>query len=47
MRVDDQFLASVDDWRKNRPGDREMSRAEAIRRLVAAGLKATTRHRAA
>jgi hypothetical protein len=47
MRVDNQFLASADDWQKHQPDDREMGRAEAIRRLVAAGFKANTRTRAA
>jgi hypothetical protein len=47
MWVDDQLLASADDWRKHQPDDRGMSRAEAIRRLVAAGFKANTRARAA
>jgi len=43
MRVDDQFLARADDWRKHQPDDREMSGAEAICRLVVASFKANTR----
>lgn len=36
MRVDETFLRSVDDWRRQQP---ELpSRAEAIRRLVEKGL---------
>jgi hypothetical protein len=30
MRVDNQFLATADDWRMHQSDDREMSRAEAI-----------------
>jgi hypothetical protein len=29
MRVDDQFLAIVDNWWRHQPGDQEMSRVDA------------------
>jgi hypothetical protein len=38
MRVSDQFLRDVDDWRRKQADI--PSRAEAIRRLVARGLRA-------
>jgi len=38
MRVSDKFLEAVDKWRAKQ--EDEPSRAEAIRRLVEAGLKA-------
>ena len=37
MRVSEKFLQAVDRWRRKQPD--EPSRAEAIRRLVEAGLK--------
>jgi hypothetical protein len=38
MRATDEFLRRIDDWRRRRP---ELpSRAEAIRRLIEAGLRA-------
>jgi hypothetical protein len=46
MRVENQFLARAD-VAKHQPDDREIRRAETIRRLVAAGFKANTRTRAA
>jgi len=40
MRATDEFLRRVDDWRRQQP---ELpSRAEAIRRLIEAGLRAET-----
>jgi len=30
MRVENQFLARADDWRKNQPDEREIRQAEAI-----------------
>ena len=36
MRVSDQFLRTIDDWRRKQPD--LPSRAEAVRRLVDAGL---------
>ena len=38
MRVSEEFLRSIDRWRKKQ--SEEPSRAEAIRRLVELGLKA-------
>jgi hypothetical protein len=37
MRASEEFLRSIDDWRRHQPD--LPSRAEAIRRLVEAGLK--------
>ncbi len=37
MRVSDNFLETIDDWRRNQPD--MPARAEAIRRLVKLGLK--------
>ena len=39
MRVSEDFLRSIDDWRRQQPG--LPSRAEAIRRLTEAGLGKT------
>ena len=41
MRVSDDFLKTVDNWRAKQ--DDEPSRAEAIRRLVEMGLKAKSK----
>jgi hypothetical protein len=43
MRVSDQFLRDVDDWRREQTDI--PSRAEAIRRLVARGLRAEEQDR--
>jgi len=40
MRVSEELLASIDEWRRQEPDI--PPRAEAIRRLVEAGLKALT-----
>jgi hypothetical protein len=37
MRVSEEFLRAIDDWRRKQPD--LPARAEAIRRLVEAGLK--------
>ena len=39
MRVDEDFLKSIDDWRRKQPD--LPSRSEAIRRLVAMALEAS------
>jgi hypothetical protein len=39
MRVSDEFLRTIDDWRRLQPD--LPSRAEAIRQLIELGLKAT------
>ena len=41
MRTSEEFLRAVDDWRRQQPD--LPSRAEAIRRLVEAGLKASSK----
>ena len=41
MRVDEDFLKSIDDWRRKQPD--LPSRSEAIRRLVAMALEASKR----
>jgi hypothetical protein len=41
MRVSDDFLKAVDKWRQKQ--EDQPSRAEAIRRLVDAGLEATSK----
>ena len=41
MRTSEEFLRAVDDWRRQQPD--LPSRAEAIRRLVGAGLKASSK----
>ena len=41
MRTSEEFLRAVDDWRRQQPD--LPSRAEAIRRLVGVGLKASSK----
>ena len=43
MRVTEEFLRTIDDWRRKQPD--LPSRAEAIRRLVAQAVKSDTRPR--
>lgn len=38
MRASDEFIRSIDDWRRNQPD--LPPRAEAIRRLISTGIKA-------
>jgi hypothetical protein len=38
MRVDDAWIATIDEWRKRQPGE-FMTRTQAIRRLVDLGLQ--------
>jgi hypothetical protein len=43
VRLKDEFLAAVDDWRRNEPD--LPNRPEAIRRLAEMGLKASAKRR--